>query len=66
MVLILWQHLKMVSFLESIMTLLIVNENYLQHSLALGNCQDGYYADVDNRTFELLQRLCQYISALYR
>ena len=54
MVLILWQHLKMVSFLESIMTLLIVNENYLQHSLALGNCQDGYYADVDSSAFELL------------
>ena len=54
MVLILWQHLKMVSFLGSIMTLLIVNENYLQHSPALGNCQDGYYADVDSSAFELL------------
>ena len=36
------------------MTFLIVNENYLQPSLALGNCQDGYYADVDSSTFELL------------
>ena len=54
MVLILSQHLKMVSFLESIMTLLIVNENYLQHSLALGNCQDSYYADVNSSAFELL------------
>ena len=54
MVLILWQHLKMVSFLESIMTLLIANESYLQHSLALGNCQDGYYADVDSSAFGLV------------
>ena len=54
MVLILWQYLKMASFSESIMTLLIVNENCLQHSLALGHCQDGYYADVDCSVVELL------------
>ena len=44
----------MASFLESRMTLLIVNENYLQHSLASGNCQDNYYADVDSSVFKLL------------
>ena len=48
------------------MTLLILNENCLQHSLALQNCQDDYYADVDSSIFELLVRLSQYISALYR
>ena len=48
------------------MTLSTVNKNYLQHSLALRNCQDGNYADVDNSAFELLQRLSQYISVLYR
>ena len=36
------------------MTLLIVNENCLQHSLGLGNCEDGYYADVDSSVFEQL------------
>ena len=54
MALILWQYLKMVSFSESIKTLLTVNENCLQHSLELGNCQGGYYADVDSSAFELL------------
>ena len=54
MVLILWQYLKMASFSESKMALLIVNENCLQYSLALGNCQEGYYADVDSSAFELL------------
>ena len=54
MVLILWQYLKMASFSKSIMTLLIVNENCVHYSLALGNCQDGYYADVDSSAFELL------------
>ena len=54
MVLIPWQYLKMASFSKSIMTRLIVNENCLQCSLALGNCQDGYYADVDSSAFELL------------
>ena len=44
----------MVSFSESIKTLLTVNENCLRHSLELGNCQDGYYADVDSSAFELL------------
>ena len=52
MALILWQYLKMVSFSEK--TLLTVNENCLQHSLKLGNCQGGYYADVDSSAFELL------------
>ena len=54
MALILWQYLKMVSFPESIKTLLTVNENCLQHSLELGNCQGGYYVDVDSSAFELL------------
>ena len=54
MTLILWQYLEMVSFSESTKTLLTVNENYLQHSLELGNCQDGYYADVDSSVFKLL------------
>ena len=44
----------MVSFMESIMTLLFVNKKHLQHSLTLGNCRDGYYADVDGNAFELL------------
>ena len=46
--------LKMVSFMESIVTLLIVNKKHLQHSLTLGNCRDSYYADVDSNAFELL------------
>ena len=53
MVLILRQYLKMISFLEPLMTLLIANQSYLQHSLALGNCEDGYYADADGSAFEL-------------
>ena len=53
MALILRQYLKMASFSESIKTFLTVNENCLQHSLELGNCQDGYYADVDSSVFEL-------------
>ena len=44
----------MASFSELIKTLLTVNKNYLQHSVELGNCQDGYYADVDSSIFELL------------
>ena len=44
----------MVSFSESIMTLLTVNENCLQHSLELGNCQGSYYADVGSSAFKLL------------
>ena len=44
----------MVLFSELIKTLLTVVENCLQHSLELGNCQDGYYADVDSSVFELL------------
>ena len=44
----------MVSFPESIKTLLTVNENCLQHSLELGNCQGDYYADFDSSAFELL------------
>ena len=54
MKLIIWQYLKMASFSESIMTLLTVSENCLQHSLELGNCEDGYYADANNSVFELL------------
>ena len=54
MKLIIWQYLKMASFSESIMTLLIVSENCLQHSLELGNCEDGYYADANSSVFELL------------
>ena len=53
MALILWQYLKMASFSELIKTLLTLNENCLQHSLELENCQDGYYADVDSSVFEL-------------
>ena len=52
--LILWQYLKIASFLESIEALLTVNENFLQHSLELGNYRDGYYPDVDNSAFQLL------------
>ena len=52
--LIIGQYLKMVSFSESINTLLNVNENCLQHSLELGNCRDGYYADVDSIASKLL------------
>ena len=44
----------MASFSELIMTLLIANENCLKHSLELGNCQDGYYADVDRGVFKSL------------
>ena len=44
----------MTSFLELIKTLLTVDENCLQHSLELGNCHDGYYADIDSSVFELL------------
>ena len=54
MALILWQYLKIVSFSESIKTLLTVNKNRLQHSLELGNCQGGYHADVDSSAFKLL------------
>ena len=43
----------MASFSESIMTLLIVNENCLQHSLELGNCQEDYRANVDSSVLEL-------------
>lgn len=32
--------------------LLTINENYWQHSTELGNCQDGYYADIDSSAFE--------------
>ena len=52
--LVIWQYLKMASLSELTKTLLTVNENCLQHSLELGNCQDGYYADVDSSVFELL------------
>ena len=48
------QYFKMVSFSKSIKTLLTLNENCLQHSLELGNCQGGYYADADGSAFELL------------
>ena len=54
MKLIIWQYLKMATFSESIMTLLIVSENCLQHSLELGICEDGYYADANSSLFELL------------
>ena len=54
MALILWQYLKTASFSELINTLFTVNENCLQHSLELGNCPDGYYADVNSSVFESL------------
>ena len=66
MALIFWQYLNMTSFSELIKTLLTVDENCLQHSLELGNCEDSYYADVDSSVFELLWHLSQCISALYR
>ena len=44
----------MASFSESIKALLTVNENCLQNSLELGNCQNSYYVDVDSIVFELL------------
>ena len=43
----------MASFSESIMTLLIVNENCSQHSLELGNCQEDHSANVDSTVLEL-------------
>ena len=52
--LVIWQYLKMASLSELTKTLLTVNENCLQHSLELGNCQDGYYADADSSVLELL------------
>ena len=54
MALILCQCLKMVSFSESVKTLLTVNENCLQHSLELGNCQGDCYDDIDSSGFKLL------------
>ena len=43
----------MALFPKLVKTLLTVNENCLLHSLELGNCQDGYYTDVDSSASEL-------------
>ena len=45
---------KDASFSESIMIFLIINENCSHHFLVLGNCEDGYYADVDSSVIEML------------